>query len=199
MNDYNDHPKTRLSTEADLAEDIDAEFVKLAATEEARIIGEARRTALDEHTHMFRWLTASLLVLNGGGALAILSNESLAAASKFASGLFFVLGVILALLVGVAGQRSIRKALPHYAAIFGYWISVSHDGERVEAREQELNDGLLNSMRLGWLSQALGWGSGLMFVLGAGAVGYNLLGVDNAKTEEAALVEQTSTVNLPAS
>ncbi|MFW2351476.1 hypothetical protein [Qipengyuania sp.] len=138
------------------------------------VIAESRRTVIDEHSHSFRWLTASLLALNGGAALAVLSNETLEGSTKFYAGLCFLAGIAFALLVAVAGQRINRRAIPKLNDQLGYWLAVSHDGMRVAAREDELNAEMKGAMKLGVISQAFGWAAGFCLIGGAAVVGAEL-------------------------
>ena len=49
-----------------------------------------------------KWLLASLLVVNGGAVVALLSNEKLGAKVPYLSGMSFVAGVLFAFLAGGA-------------------------------------------------------------------------------------------------
>lgn len=158
----------------DEPEDHDTEFVKRAAVEVATIVAESRRTVLDEHSHLFRWLTASLLALNGGAAVAMLGSETFDAATKFNSGACFVLGIVFALLVGVGGQRANMRVMPKLNDQLGYWLAVSHDGERVLEREQELDAELKQAQRVGIVARVCGWFSAFAFLFGTVAIGVDL-------------------------
>ena len=162
---------------------LDPEFVRRGAVEVIGVIAESRRTVLDEHSHSFRWLTASLLALNGGAALAILSNETLTGSTKFSAGAFYLFGIVFALLVAAVGQRVNRKIIPNLNDQLGYWLAVSYDGQRVEGREQELNDEVKASMKFGLVGQLFGWSAGLLFFAGSVTVGLDLREDDVQATE----------------
>jgi hypothetical protein len=171
------------------SEDNDTEFVKRAAVEVATIVAESRRTVLDEHSHLFRWLTASLLALNGGAAVAMLSSETFDAATKLNSCACFVVGIVFALLVGVGGQRANMRVMPKLNDQLGYWLAVSHDGERVLEREQELDAELKKAQRVGIAVRACGWFSALAFLFGTAAIGVDLRHSSAAKIAEMPVIE----------
>lgn len=155
-------------------DDEDIEFVKKAAVEIVSFINEARRTVIEQHSQSFRWLTASLLAINGASALAVLTKAGEANFDAQTAGALFIGGIVLALFVGVASQRTNQAILPNLQEQLGYWLVVAHDGERVETREQELNDEMSSKMRLGVFTQVFGWLSGILFLGGAICIGLSL-------------------------
>lgn len=150
-------------------------WVKLAAVEEARSISDVRARLLDEHSHAFRWLTASLLAINAGAAVAALNSEYLSAEYKILSGGLFGLGLLAALLIGVSAQRENRKLLPVLQRKLGYWIAVADDGERLESLEAELDAEIKATVKWAWTGPAIGWISALIFLSGISAMGFGLV------------------------
>ena len=61
-------------------------------------------TILEQHGADYRWITASLLLLNSGGAIAVLNTEYISINGKMHSGIAFVVGMILALSVAWLSQ-----------------------------------------------------------------------------------------------
>ena len=151
------------------------ENYKEGAKAEIAFLNETRQMVLEQHSHSFKWITASLLAINGAAAISILNTDKLIVYWKIYSGIFFCIGILLALLVAVSAQKISLKGLIPIQRQIGYWISVSYDGERVEAVETELNKEFAAAMRFSWLVPALGWLSALMFVVGLGVSAKGLL------------------------
>jgi len=156
------------------AEESDFKFVKLAAVEVVRQLSESRQLLLEQHSHSFKWLTASLLAINGGAALAVLSNESIESEAKVIAGAFFSIGIFLALLIGVLSQRANQLALVPLNNAMGYWLAVAQDGERFEELEEEHQRQFKPVQRLSLASQILGWLSACLFCAGIVTTGLGL-------------------------
>lgn len=153
----------------------DTVLLKMAAMEEIKSLVDARSRLFDEHTHMFRWLTASLLAINAGAAVAALNSDFLSAHSKIVSGGFFGCGLLAALLVGVLGQKLNKKLLPVVQRQIAYWITVADDGERWEEQETELAAEVQAAIKWAWTVPAIGWVSALIFLAGIASMGLGLI------------------------
>lgn len=153
-------------TDAELAEVIRAEISSLT---------EIRQSILEQHSHSFKWLTASLLAINGAAAVATLNTESIPAIWKVFSGAAFAGGVICALLVAVLAQKISIKSLAPLQRQIGYWIGVIHDGTRLEEFEEKIGIEMKAAMRWGWTIPVMGWVSGLFFVVGLGMIALGIL------------------------
>ena len=154
---------------------IEAAYAREAAKGEIQVLDELRIATLTQHTEMFKWLTASLLAINGGAAISILGTLSIDAIHKVYAGSNFVAGILSALFVGVALQIVSAKGLRPIQALKGYWLAVLVDGERAVDVENELEDDVLKSLRWAWIVPALGWFSGLFFAIGLGVVAHGIL------------------------
>lgn len=150
-------------------------WVRLAAVEEVKSLVDLRSRALDEHAHAFRWLTASLLAINSGGAIAALNSEYLAAMHKIFAGGLFGLGLLAALLVGVLAQHANRKIIPTLQKQLGYWVSVADDGERLESMEADFAVEMKVALKGAWLTPMVGWVSAILFLSGIGMMGVDLV------------------------
>lgn len=164
----------------EVIENSENNWIKLAAAEESRLISDMRSRVLDEHSHLFRWLTASLLTVNGGAAIAALNSDHIAAYFKILSGICFGFGIIAALLIGVIAQRIGLKALQPLVEFQGYWLSVVDDGERDEALEAEYTKKLQSRSRWAWASPAMGWISATLFLGGLAFMGIGLMREEQA-------------------
>lgn len=113
-----------------------------------------------------KWLTASLLAVNGAGAIATLNAERVGQHDFWAGGVY-IAGVLFALL-GAAGLQEVydrrSKPLIEYDK---YWLAVSFSGKRDEEAERALKDAIGAAGRFALLAQLLGWLSGLLFAIGS--------------------------------
>ena len=164
----------------DLPKDHEPNWAKLAAHEEKKTLDEIRQSLWSEHTHLFRWLTASLLAINGGAAIALLNAESLTGNTQLVSGGLFTMGILAALLIGVFGQRATQNTLPKLQKLAGYWLAVSSDGIREETLENDLIADLNRVGFAGHASRIAGWISAILF-----ACGVLVIGADVGQKEEA--------------
>jgi hypothetical protein len=108
-----------------------------------------------------RWVTTSLLAINGGAAIAIL-NHPMATNGKLLSTSLFAAGVLSALASAQSGIRAGNRLMGPMGDALGYWITVKHDGHRVadlEGHEVRLAALVKKAARvpafLGYLSVAL--------------------------------------------
>lgn len=87
-----------------------------------------------------RWLLASLLTVNAGAVVALISN-----AEKIAVGLFypalvcFLTGLIAAFSIGLRSLANANGALSWLGELIGYWSSVEADGLRSSKIEASLD------------------------------------------------------------
>jgi hypothetical protein len=77
---------------------------------------------------MGKWLMASLLAVNGAGALAALNTND---PSNTLSSIFFGIGVIFALLSGVAMEETYNRISLLLFEYDEYWMPVTVHGQRV--------------------------------------------------------------------
>ena len=160
---------------------IQAAYVRQAAKAEIQTLDEFRVATLAQHTEMFKWITASLLAINGAAAVAMIGADAINAVHKICAGANFVVGVFLAINIGVAAQLVSARGLKPLQELKGYWIAVEIDGERIEDLENTLHDNLRKSMRWSWIVPALGWVSGIFFAVGLAVVAHGIL--ENERSE----------------
>lgn len=129
---------------------------------------------LDQHIADFKWLTASLLLLNSGSAVAILNSEFIPVQGKISGVAAYLAGILLALLIGVASQKLAMQMLPAVTGYRAFWIAVSQ-GEIFDP-DSELAAGSLvrSAARFGWVAPTLGWLSAIAFLTGSVLAGLTL-------------------------
>lgn len=176
-------------------DDSGREWNRAGALEEIENLKNIRGTAWDEHTHSFRWIMATLSAINGGGCLAILNSDQIEISHKITSSGLFVGGVLMALLVAVFGQHSVRKSLVPLQQQIGYWMTVSRDGERDDAIEKELADDLRKCVRIGIAGRVSGWLAAVAFVSGVIVAGNGLIQNHNITQSKQVEAKETSKSN----
>lgn len=159
------------------------ELSRAAALREISTLDDMRRLLLEQHSHSYKWITASLLAINGGAAVTILGQENLDPIWKVIAGGCFAIGILLALSVAVASQKINILALVPIQRQIGYWLTVSVDGHRLDDLECSLQNELRASAKFAWIVPGLGWLSALTFVLGLSAIAFPLLNQRNGELD----------------
>lgn len=121
--------------------------------------------ATEQLGQTYRWLLASLLSINGGGIVALISaDENIPRLAVAQSAGLMLAGMILAILVGLASALRSGPAFDLLGAYLNYSSSIIHDGTRDLDIEQELEtDG--NKIRLvSFAIIGLGFVSLILFV-----------------------------------
>ena len=137
------------------------------------IMVEAFHDGLREVASLSRWLLATLVVINGAGAIALLPLE-MATNVKLAGAGAFLLGILAALGAGVWALYAFKRVSIAANTMMGYWLTVAGDAPRLAALEA--------SMKMN-LDQAIGsrgthlfvFGSVSAFVAGCALTGWGLL------------------------
>ena len=130
----------------------------------ARITREIEFTS-DQVGSWSRWLTASLLAINGGGALATL-NQAKVGDFSWCAGALFASGIIFALLSGTLLQELYNRRIGPVLECDEYWSEVKFTGARDNSREEVLDKQLKKVLRFSWVAPSLGWMSGILFLVG---------------------------------
>jgi hypothetical protein len=137
---------------------------------------------------MGRWLTASLLAVNGAGALAVFN-----AADKLShlpvDGSFFVLGVLAALSSAVLNQKSNQHSAAVVGEALGQAIVVSQTGEVTEPLEKIEKDFRKRLMKGATRPELAGWASALLFVIGAVSIGLDSPKADPVNSRRCATIQ----------
>ncbi|MCW2395640.1 MULTISPECIES: hypothetical protein [unclassified Sphingobium] len=155
-------------------EEIEAIILKECASIEATALTDGFKVVLEQHSSSFKWLNASLLAVNGGGAIAIVSSTQLSDVTKLHACSSFFIGILLALLSGRVSQMIATKALPSIKNQIFYWTGVSISGQRDLDEENLLKKEADDSLKRAWIGQGCGWLSVTAFVAGAVFIGRGL-------------------------
>ena len=129
---------------------------------------------LQQHSDSFKWITASLLTVNSGGAFAILNTEKIDIITKKTSGMYFLVGILLAMLVGVFAQRLTARVIKILNQQVGFWLSVLEDGAIPQNLTEIEAQNSKDATRLQWIVPVIGWLSAACFVAGMFSIGANL-------------------------
>ncbi len=132
---------------------------------------ESRTRLLDENSATFRWILASLLTINGGALIALLSSYHIDIAGKIISGRYFCAGIFFAFFLAYITSLSSVAALNPLMSLADFWISALKTGELDEDDAQQLKE-LQTSMKsavrpYSIASHVSGWLSVLGCLLGA--------------------------------
>ncbi len=153
---------------------MDIAVLKACARIEADSLTDGVKLVLEQHSSAFKWLNASLLAVNGGGAIAVLAAANLSNSTKLYACTGFFFGILFALLSARLSQSTaIRAVLPFKNQIF-YWTRVSITGEQYTDREAELRQEAVKAQRWAFIGQACGWLSATAFMTGAISIALGL-------------------------
>jgi hypothetical protein len=155
--------------------DEERQMVRAAAALEVQTSLALRDRILTEVSTSLRWVQTSLLVVNGGAALAVLQSDALGASSRGLAGAIFVLGIICSLLSAYAGVLSAQDVPRRLTELAGYWLSVSIDLLRSDEIERDWLEYGRHLPKRGRWSRLLGWASLAAFVCGCIVVGVAIL------------------------
>lgn len=146
---------------------------RLAAETFMPIMVEAFHDGLREVASLSRWLLATLVVINGAAAIAVLPLK-MATSVKLGSAGAFLFGILAALGAGLWSLYAFRRVSIAANTMMGYWLAVAGDGPRVAALEATMKT---------HLDQALGsrgthffvFASVVAFLAGCALSGWGLL------------------------
>ena len=136
---------------------------------------ELQKRLMDENSAAFRWLMASLLAVNGGSALGILSSESVCRDGVVLGGAIFTAGIFSALLLGFFTLKSAERAIDPISKMIEFWLEASLSGEFDEKLLQERQGQLKSRLKPTKIASYLtGFSSAICFLVGSVVVGLNL-------------------------
>lgn len=140
------------------------------ANSSADYMAHARNKTLDEGTAAARWLTASLLAVNGGGAIAALNIVEKLTRPGLVGGLF-VAGLMAAMLSGYLLQHFNYGAVDLLANRAAYWAVVGERGTRDPETEGPMDDAQSRFNRLALCAPLAGWLSAMLFLAACITIG----------------------------
>jgi hypothetical protein len=149
---------------------------RLAAETFMPIMVEAFHDGLREIASLSRWLLATLVVINGAAAIAVLPLK-MAPELKLGSAGAFLLGILAALGAGLWSLYEVKRVSVAANTMMGYWLNVAGDGQRVAALETTMK---------AHMDQALGsrgthlfvFASVATFLVGCALTGWGLFAVN---------------------
>lgn len=98
---------------------------------------ESFHDGLREVGSTYRWLLATLVVINGAAAIALLPLPMPTAAKLGAAGALLA-GIMAALGAGLWSLHSFKRVSIAAGTMLSYWLTVAEDGFRVEALEASM-------------------------------------------------------------
>ena len=146
---------------------------RLAAETFMPMMVEAFHDGLREAGSLSRWLLATLVAVNGAGAISVLPLK-IATAAKLVGAGAFLSGILAALAAGIWSLYAFKRVSTEAGTMIGYWLDVAGDGARLQALEATMKR---------HMDQAIGaraahylvFGSVAAFILGCAAVGWGFL------------------------
>ncbi len=148
------------------------EFQRILAQRVLQRVDQQQQFAFDQVGSMAKWLMASLLAVNGGGAIAAMNVDG-GGGPYWLAGLLFAIGILSALVSGVTMQDVYNSIPGPLLEVDNYWTGVGVTGERDSLRERELRSGTTKALRFSVLPPLFGWLSGLLFIGGAITIAFN--------------------------
>ncbi|MEA3002392.1 MAG: hypothetical protein QOH81_1180 [Sphingomonadales bacterium] len=107
---------------------------RLAAETFMPMMVEAFHDGLREVGSLSRWLLATLVVINGAAAIALLPLK-MARGAKLGGAGAFLFGILAALGAGLWSLYAFKRVSIAAGTMLGYWLSVADDGPRLEVLE----------------------------------------------------------------
>src|SRR4051794_24860006 len=115
-------------------EDSERASNQLAAETFMPIMVEAFHDGVREVASLSRWLLATLVVINGAAAIAVLPL-TMHNGAKLAGTAAFLLGILAALGAGLWSLYAFKRVSIAANTMMGYWLTVAEDGQRLAALE----------------------------------------------------------------
>lgn len=113
-------------------------FIRQVAQLNLHNVFESRTRLLDENSATFRWILASLLTINGGAVVALLSSDHIEVTGKIVSGRYFCGGIFFAFFLAYMTSLSSVAALTPLMKLADFWIDALKVGELDESDAQRL-------------------------------------------------------------
>lgn len=124
------------------------------------------KLAQNEVSTLSRWLTASLLAINGGGALAVANVAREVGGLRIAGFLFFG-GLAMALFAGWFNQFLTQRSIPRTTQLASYYAEAAFVGQRNLEFETTVTAEVVKLGKQNWIGPAAGWLSFILCAAGA--------------------------------
>lgn len=165
-------PTPLSTTNAD--EELSQRVIRRIAELELTSTAQSRVTVLEEHSAAFRWLLASMLVVNGGAIATSVQAGYFRDWLSLLSGSVFVFGVLGALLSAWFSQRANRAMLEPLATITVYWLGVAETGTADEDELKTILEKVETATKKALPTQICGWLSSICFLIGCSLMGTSI-------------------------
>jgi hypothetical protein len=148
----------------------DVELARRAARAMIEHMSDAMKALLSETGSIGRWLTASLLAVNGAAVAAVFTAfDKLAMPAGDAA--LFLGGVFAALCTGVLLQKATIAGAELAGEVIGHSLVVEQTGVYHKEAQALFDDMATRSQRNSKWPQLAGWLSAMLFAAGAGLTG----------------------------
>ena len=144
----------------------DVDFNRAFASRTLERIRHHEIFAAEQVASTAKWLTASLLAVNGGGAIAVL-NRTQTLDHAWGAGILFMMGIAFALLSGTGLQEFYNRVGNPLLNLDEYWTRVSLTGHRDQDTERSLKEPIDKLHRFAFIPPLMGWISGILFLFGS--------------------------------
>lgn len=147
---------------------LDEEGVRRVATHRVRALEVSQAAANEQMLKSSGWLTAALLALNAGGALATI-NAMPQLDQPFWPSVCFMAGIVFVMLSAVTIQELSNSV--DLDSIVLFWREVEVHGIFDPELHTQVAQPVTKKDRWSWLAPFFGWISGLLFLAGAAVLG----------------------------
>ncbi|WP_147367327.1 hypothetical protein [Aurantiacibacter xanthus] len=118
---------------------------------------QTKKLSIDEMSHAWRWVMASVLTVNSGGLIAAVATAEIDRPWSLAAIFLFYLGVFFSLLIGWRQVSLIGRMLPIHSEAIAFWESASIEGDINDiSKLEEIRDKLLAAGKTKVTSGGLG-------------------------------------------
>lgn len=102
---------------------------KQLASLQREVALQTKKSAIDEMSHAWRWVMASVLTVNSGGLIAAVAAAKIDHPWSIAAIVVFYFGVMTALTMGWKQVALIARMLPVHSEAIAFWETASIEGE----------------------------------------------------------------------
>lgn len=178
------------------SEDYDRRIRRIADHMVRRLEGSSDH-AVDQMVKVSGWLNASLLAINGAGAVTSVNVAGRIGNVELPAALF-ALGIIFALLSAVTIQGLAELAIQPIENMIAFWNDVGLTGNYDENIEQQARKGMDKVDRWRWICPALGWVSGVLFLIGGTVLGLQVRSQEHLIGEQCSSLQRDMLSTHPA-
>lgn len=176
-------------------DDGDEETNKFAAALMADTLTPTIDISIENVGSISRWLLASLLTINSGAVITLVSNaDKIDPAFFYTSLVCFLLGVTASFSIGLRSLTQANKALGLLGEMLGYFHVVKAHGIRDGGTEKVLNAKRLENERIVRMQTDIGKIGLAIFLLGAAAAA---IGAKNYSTEPERNITPKARAGIP--